>query len=91
MVLERPKNEEALQDAKSCKGVSGRMPSEIILTQKERPTPMVGMVLDAEEEKWGTNFSLCYCGALWCTVTSCLKLRLPSSRDGTISSNGEPQ
>lgn len=77
MILERHKNEEALQD--------GRVPSEIILTQKERATPTVdGMVLDAEEKRGNGGGILLFATWLLCTVTSCLKLRLPRSHDGLL-------
>lgn len=77
MILERHMNEEALQD--------GRVPSEIILTQKERATPTVdGMVLDAEEKRGNGGGILLFATWLLCTVTSCLKLRLPRSHDGLL-------
>lgn len=85
MILERHKNEEAFQDAKSCKAVSGSVPSEIILTQKERPIPIVGgMVFDAEEKRENGERILLFVSWLLCTVTSYLKLRFPRSRGGLL-------
>ena len=58
----------------------GRVPSEVILTQKERPTPVVdGMVSDAEEMRGNGGGILLFATWLLCTVTSCLRLRLTPS------------